>query len=101
QPFAAARGARLLDHVFLELLAHAVGGGLAVAPLHVLQDSLPARLILPVPALARILERELLARRTRQDDLLHRRREILPRTVQIELERARETRQDHLPHVAA
>src|SRR2546429_3545556 len=43
QPLAAARGARLLDHVLLELLAHAVGSGLSVAPLDVLQDPVPAR----------------------------------------------------------
>src|SRR5690348_15303081 len=101
QPFAAARGARLLDHVLLELLAHAIGGGLTVASLDVLQDPVPARLVLTVPALAVVLKRERLSRRPGQDDLFYRRGQGLPRRVQVELERAGQARQDHLADVAA
>src|SRR6266436_7555265 len=101
QPFAAARGARLLDHVLLELFAHAVGGGLPVAPLDVLEDPIPARLVLTVPTLAVVLKRERLSRRPGQDDLFYRCGQRLPRRVQVELERARQARQDHLAYVAA
>src|SRR6266550_933488 len=61
QALAAARGARLLDHVLLELLAHAVGSGLSIAPLDVLQDAVPARRVCAVPALAVVLKRERLS----------------------------------------
>src|SRR2546426_6850820 len=40
------------SHVFLELLAHRVGGRLAIAALDMLQHPLPPRLVLTVPALA-------------------------------------------------
>src|SRR5207248_10768000 len=87
EPLAVAGRARLLDHEFFELLAHAVGGGFAVATLDVLQDAVPARFILPMPALAVVLERQRLSRRARQDDLLRLRRQLLPRGVEVELER--------------
>src|SRR3989449_8190231 len=101
QPLAAAHGTRLLHHVFLELLAHRVGGRLAIAALDMLQHPLPPRLVLAVPALARVLERERAARRTLQHDLLHRGGQVPPGRVEVELEGARETRQDHFEQVPA
>src|SRR2546422_2615199 len=66
-----------------------------------LQHPLPPRLVLAVPALARVLERERAARRTLQHDLLHRGGQVPPGRVEVELEGARETRQDHFAQVPA
>src|SRR5207248_9866566 len=63
EPLAAARRARLLQHELSQLLAHAVGRRLAVATLDVFQDSVPSRLVLPVPLLTVVLKREFLAGR--------------------------------------
>ena len=100
EPTAPARRAALLDHEFLELLAHAVGRRLAIALLDVFQDAGPARLVRPLPALAMVLIGERLARRTEQDRLAGGRREVLPRRVEIELERAGEGGQHDLAQIA-
>src|SRR5438094_686970 len=83
QPLASARGTRLFDHISLELVAHAVRGGLAVALLDVLEDAGPARLVRAVPALAVVLIGERAARRALQEALLHDRGEILPWHVEV------------------
>ena len=101
QPSPAARGARLFHHVFLELLAHAVGRGLTIAPLDVSEDAFPRRLVFAVPPLAVVLIREGAARCPLQDHLAHRGGEVLPGRSEVELEGARERRQDHLAEIAA
>src|SRR5439155_9010434 len=96
-----ARGTRLFDHISLELVAHAVRGGLAVALLDVLEDAGPARLVRAVPALAVVLIGERAARRALQEALLHDRGEILPWRVEVELVRPGQRRQHHLAQVPA
>src|SRR4029077_11341320 len=101
QPLAVARRARLLDHELLQLLPHAVGRGLPVATLDVFQAAVPARFILPAPALAVVLERQRLSWRPRQDALVRLRGQRAPRSIEVELERARQAGQDLLADVAA
>src|SRR5439155_11020115 len=62
-------------------------------------DSVPSRLVLTVPLLAVVLERELLARRSLQQHFARGRGQVPPGGVQVELERARQTRKDHLAEV--
>ena len=72
------------DHVFLELAAHGVARGLVVAALHVGEDPLP------LPGGLRIAA---LLRESVEQDLLHARRELSPRRVELELELLGERRE--------
>src|SRR3989449_9596216 len=92
---------RSLHHELSQLLAHAVGRRLAVAPLDVLQDPVPSRFVLAVPLLAVVLEREFPARRSLEQHLARGRGQVLPGRVQVELEGAGETRKNDLAEVAA
>ena len=97
QPATSAGGTGLLDHELLELFAHGIRGRFAVALLDVIEDAFPTRLIRAMPALTVVLVRDGFARGAAQHDLLHGRREIPPRRVEIELVGARQRRQHHLP----
>src|SRR5207245_11803247 len=99
EALAAARGAGLLHHELFELFAHAVGRGLPVAALDVLEDAIPPRLVLAVPLIAVIMERERTTRGTAQEHLARGCGEVLPRRVQVELECAREAREHDLAEV--
>src|SRR5207247_6090743 len=100
EPPAAARRARLLDHVLLELLANGVGCGFAVALFYVIEDALPARLIRAVPALAVILVGDRFPGSALEQDLLHRGRQVAPRRIQVELVSPRECPQPHFAQLA-
>src|SRR5256885_1809839 len=99
EALAAARGAGLLHHELFELFAHAVGRGLPVAALDVLEDAIPPRLVLAVPLIAVIMERARTARGTAQEHLARGCGEGLPRRVQVELECAREAREHDFAEV--
>ena len=94
---AAARGARLFDHVLLELLAHCIRPRLAVAFLYVIEHALPTGLVRAVPPLAVVLVGDRLSRRAPEQDLLDGRRQIAPGCIEIELVGLGEGRQHHLP----
>ena len=91
----------LLHHVLLELLADCVRRRLAIALFDVIEHAFPARLVRAVPAFAVVLIRDRLAGCALEQNLLHGRRQVAPRCIEIELVSARQRREDHLPQIAA
>src|ERR1043165_10175572 len=77
-------------------LAHRVGRGFAITLLDVMEHALPAGVVGAVPALTVVLIGDRLSRRALEQDLLHRRREVPPCRVRVELVRLRQRRQHDL-----
>jgi hypothetical protein len=100
EPASAARGARRFDHELLELDAHRIGGGFAIAALDERQHAFPRALIFAVEFLGVQPERHLAAGGAEQHDIAHFLREIAPRRVEIELVLLGERRQHRLAQVA-
>src|SRR6185437_668281 len=100
QPPAPAGGTGLLDHEGFELFARRVRLRLLISPLDVLQHAAPPRLVRAVEAGRIPLIGERLAGNAVENRLASRRWEIAPRSIEAELERLRQRREDHLPYIS-